>query len=161
MAWYLAPPYQGLSGRFTSYMLCSMENWADDLSPGFKFVKLSTLSTLFMCFVLDWLEELVSWYLRLRWFPFPWCRKMTGGRADVKRRWAGSQVSLVTWHNSACASEFRRVSRCIQSSKVMTSQKWFFWNYGFYSFLWNNLPEESSHAQKWLFSTLNSLDMGV
>ena len=34
------------------------------------------------------------------------------------------------------------------SSKVMTSQKWFFRNYGFYSIVRNNLSEKSSHAKK-------------
>ena len=46
------------------------------------------------------------------------------------------------------------------SSKVMMSQKQFFWNYGFYSIVRNNLSEKSSHAKKWLFSALNSWDMG-
>ena len=36
------------------------------------------------------------------------------------------------------------------------SQKWFFWNYGFYSIFWKNPPEKSSHAKNWLFSALNS-----
>ena len=34
------------------------------------------------------------------------------------------------------------------NSKVITSQKWFFWNYGVYSIVWNNLPEKSSQAKK-------------
>ena len=36
----------------------------------------------------------------------------------------------------------------------MTSQKWFFWNYGFYSIVQNNLSEKSSHAKYCLFSAL-------
>ena len=47
------------------------------------------------------------------------------------------------------------------SFKMMTSQKWFLWNYGFYSIAWNNLPEKHSHANKLaLVSALNSQDMG-
>ena len=42
----------------------------------------------------------------------------------------------------------------VMSSKVMTSQKWFFWNYGFYSIVQNNLSEKSSHAKYCLFSAL-------
>ena len=40
------------------------------------------------------------------------------------------------------------------------SQKWFFWNYGFYLVVQNNLSEKSSHAKCWLFSALNSWDTG-
>ena len=38
----------------------------------------------------------------------------------------------------------------------MRTQKLFFWNYGFYSIIRNNLSEKSSHAKNCLFSALNS-----
>ena len=44
----------------------------------------------------------------------------------------------------------------------MTSQKWFFWNYGFYSIFENNLSVKISHAkEKWLASALTFWDIGV